>query len=114
MVAAGLPIQKTHTEIEMKKKANFIDLGNDYHVPENYLDWVRRKVEMNLCNLVYGRIYESKDLCGLEVWTALTRGQGIKVGHCIAYLVRNKKLPTLHLMNSDADGNKFYCLISEE
>jgi hypothetical protein len=52
-------------------------------------------------------VYEARTLCDPDYWDALTRGEQIKAGACVAYMVRNGDLP-LEFAECTCSGQKKY------
>ncbi len=59
----------------------------------NFCNRIKQQVSANIHRLVEGASYELSDICGTEFWSKLNRGEVIKAGMCMAWMVRKEILP---------------------
>jgi hypothetical protein len=76
--------------------------------PEQIFATVLAVVLLVLPYLEDGRLYPTKMLCGLDVWSEWTPAERCVAGMCLAYLVRNRVIPLFKHITRSGKGRATY------
>lgn len=82
-------------------------LNDGYPVLKVFHERIKQQVEKRICELGHKGNYTARMLCGEEFWSALSRGESILAGHCIASMADTKVLP-LELVKRRHEYPKHY------
>jgi len=77
--------------------------GSSKILPKDLMEMIREQVELRLPELVVGRNYTLRNICGEDFWENSINRQATIAGQCMSYLVEAKRLPLVQ--NGKTDGN---------
>lgn len=79
--------------VELKPQQPHVSLSDGFIVDAAHYNQLLQYILERLSELVKGKIYTAKRLCGLDYWRTLDRGCQLLTGRCIAHMVVHKRLP---------------------
>jgi hypothetical protein len=79
--------------VELKPQRPYVGLSDGFIVDAAHYNQLLQYILERLNDLVKGKIYTSKRLCGLEYWRTLDRWGQVLTGMCVAHMVVHNRLP---------------------
>lgn len=71
------------------------------------MNLVRKQVELRMTALEHGRPYTLRQICGKEFWSQLKKGEPIKAGECMVYMIEQKTLPLTDVGITSANWKRY-------